>query len=142
MSSYITIHNDVDSKLWWNDLIRACAVMGETFEIHCWSDEKVETELALDFGKRASSTWQGGTVIRGTITKEFLTFLTKMPKPEDTFVYNKMTPFFTIVLGNRLHSEHYGTEIILSRVDKASQPTIDRILKDLAPMASIHRNLG
>ena len=65
-----------------------------------------------------------------------------MPKPEDTFVYNKMTPFFTIVLGNRLHSEHYGTEIILSRVDKASQPAIDRILKDLAPMASIHRNLG
>lgn len=142
MSSYITIHRDVETKQWWNELIRACAVMGETFEIHCWPDETVETELALDFGKLSSGTWQGGPVIRGTITKEFLTFLTKMPKPEDTFVYNKMTPFFTIILGNRIHSEHYGTEVILSRVDKATQPVIDRILRSLEPMADIHRNLG
>lgn len=141
MSSYILIHNDVKDKKWWNHLITACAVIGEPFEIHCWTDEKTQTKLALEYGKRMTSTWRDGTVIRGIITKEFISFLTQMDKPMDTEVYNKMTPFFTIILGSQLQSEHYGTEIILSRTVRERYPYIGRILSELESCAVVHRNV-
>lgn len=142
MSSYIMVHrNDVD-KHWWNDLVRACAVIGDTFEIHCWSDEKTEMKAALKYGHKETSSWSGGTVIRGRITREFLSFLIEAPKPTDTQIYNKMTPFFTIIFGNVMHSEHYGTEIIISKVARENQPTVDRILDQMANIGTVHRNLG
>ena len=114
MSSYILVHRKDVDKRWWNDLVKACAVVGDTFEIHCWSDETAETMAALKYGHKVTSSWSGGTVIRGRITREFLSFLTEAKKPTDTEIYNKMTPVFTIVFGNKLHSEHYGTEIMIS----------------------------
>ena len=63
MSSYILVHRKDIDKRWSNDLVRACAIIGETFEIHCWSDEKAETMAALKYGHKVSSTWSGGTVI-------------------------------------------------------------------------------
>ena len=106
MSSYILVHRKNIDKHWWNDLVKACAVVGDTFEIHCWSDETAEIMAALRYGQKVKTSWSGGTVIRGRITREFLSFLTEAKKPTDTEIYNKMTPFFTIVFGNKLHSEH------------------------------------
>lgn len=142
MSSYILVGGNHDDKRWWNDLIRACAAVGETFEIHCWSDEKAEIAAALKFGQKVKHAWSGGTVIRGTVTREFLNFLTDAPKPTDTQAYNKMTPYFTIIFGKHFHSEHYGTEIIISKADRPNQAEIDKILDRMESVGTVHRNLG
>lgn len=141
MSSYILIDGSVDDKKWWSDLVKACAVAGDAFEIHCWSDENDAAKLALKYGKKIASSWRDGTVIIGTITKEFLDYLADMPKPSDNEPYNKMTPFFTIQFGNTLSSEHYGTEIIISRVPEGKKIFVDRILNKMESCAVVHRNV-
>ena len=141
MSSHILVDRRCMDKKWWNEIVRACAVVGDPFDIHCWSDESAEVKAALQFGHKVPSTWREGTVIRGRITKEFLNFLTEAQKPKDTDIYNKMTPFFTIIFGNTLHSEHYGTEIIISRVIREREQSIDRILDQMEDIAIVHRNI-
>ena len=138
MSSYILVNLNYDDKQWWNDIVRACAVIGDPFEIHCWSDEKAEIQAALKYGHKVTSSWNDGTVIRGNITKEFLSFLIDSIKPNDTEIYNKMTPFFTIFFGNKFHSEHYGTEVIISKVARKSQPIVDRILNRMESIVTVH----
>lgn len=142
MSSYILVGGKVEDKRWWNDLVRGCAMIGDPFEIHCWSDEKAEIELALRYGEKAGSSWHGGTIIRGTITKDFLNFLTGAKKPSDTEIYNKMTPFFTIRFGSRLYSEHYGTEMTISKIARESKPAVERVLKEMEAFGTVHRDLG
>ena len=142
MSSYILVGGKYDDKRWWNDLVRACAIIGDTFEIHCWSDEKTEIQAALKYGHKVSTTWSGGTVIRGRITKDFLSFLTEAPKPTDTDIYNKMTPFFSIFFGGKLYSEHYGTEVTISKVARENQPAVDRFLDQMSDVGTVHRNIG
>ena len=142
MGSYILVHRKDVDKRWWNDLVKTCAVVGDTFDIHCWSDETAAIMAALRYGQKVKTAWSGGTVIRGRITREFLSFLTEAKKPTDTEIYNKMTPFFTIVFGNKLHSEHYGTEIIISKVIREKQPAVDRILDQMSEVGTVHRNIG
>ena len=141
MSSYILVGHDYPEKNWWNEIVRACAVVGDVFEIHCWSDERAEIKAALQFGHKITSTWRDGVVIRGRITREFLAFLIESQKPLDTSIYNKMTPFFTIIFGNTLHSEHYGTEIIISRVIREKERSLERILDQLEKVAAVYRNV-
>ena len=141
MSSYILVDRRCMDKKWWNEIVRACAVVGDPFEIHCWSDERTETKAALQFGHKVTSSWSGGTVIQGRITKEFLSYLTESKKPQDTEIYNKMTPFFTIVFGNTLHSSHYGTEIVISKAIREKETTVDRILDRMENIAIVHRNI-
>ena len=90
MSSYILMGQNCREKKWWNEIVRTCAVVGDPFEIHCWSDERAEVKAALRFGHRVASTWRDGTVIQGRITKDFLSYLTESRKPQDTDIYNKM----------------------------------------------------
>ena len=80
-------------------------------------------------------------MIQGWITKEFLAYLTESKKPQDTEIYNKMTPFFTIVFGNTLHSSHYGTEIVISKAIREKEATVDRILDRMEDIAIVHRNI-
>ena len=81
------------------------------FEIHCWSDEAALVEQILKFGSIKQSKWKSGYIVIGKITPEFVDFLLNLPKPSDTYAYNKMTPFFSIFLDNGFSSEHYGTEL-------------------------------
>ena len=141
MSSYIEVDRNYPDKKWWNEIVRACAVVGDPFEIHCWSDERVETKAALQFGHKVTSSWSGGTVIQGRITKEFLSYLTESKKPQDTEIYNKMTPFFTIVFGNTLHSSHYGTEIVISKAIREKARNLERIWDQMEDFAVVHRNI-
>ena len=141
MSSYILVGQNYPDKKWWNEIVRDCAIIGDPFEIHCWSDESAEVKTALQFGHKVTSTWREGTVIRGRITKEFLSFLTETPKPQDTEIYNKMTPFFTIIFGNTLLSEHYGTEIIISKTIREKACSVDRILDQMEEFAVVHRDI-
>ena len=126
----------------WKALMEEHLQTAATFEIHCWSDETAEIMAALRYGQKVKTSWSGGTVIRGRITREFLSFLTEAKKPTDTEIYNKMTPFFTIVFGDTLHSEHYGTEIIISKVIREKQPAVDRILDQMSEIGTVHRNIG
>ena len=141
MSSYIEVDRNYLDKKWWNEIVKACAIVGDPFEIHCWSDERTETKAALQFGHKVTSSWSGGTVIQGRITKEFLSYLTESKKPQDTEIYNKMTPFFTIVFGNTLHSSHYGTEIVISKAIREKETTVDRIFDRMENSAIVHRNI-
>ena len=61
--------------------------------------------------KHAKRAQTFGTVISGPVTPEFLHMLLCLPKPMDTEIYNKMTPFFSIFFDNGFSSEHYGTEL-------------------------------
>ena len=65
MSSYILVGHSYPDKKWWNEIVRACAIVGDPFEIHCWSDESAEVKAALQFGYKVTSSWRGGTVIQG-----------------------------------------------------------------------------
>ena len=80
------------------------------FEIHCWNGEEKEIEMALLYGRLKETGWSYGKVIEGKVTEKMADFLLSLPKPTDTEVYNKMTPFFSIFLENGFSSEHYGTE--------------------------------
>ena len=141
MSTYILVNRNKKDKRWWNDLVRACAVIGDSFEIHCWYDESDAMRQALRYGHKETSTWHGGTVIKGVITREFISFLTEAPKPTDTEIYNKMTPFFSIFFGNRLYSEHYGTEMTISKHVRENKAAISRILDEVEPFGTVHRDL-
>lgn len=141
MSSYILVGRGKRDKGWWNDLVLACAVIGDPFEIHCWYDEHREVDLVRRFGESCPGGWHGGVVIRGKITREFLSFLTGAEKPGDIEIYNKMTPFFTIQFGQRLRSEHYGTEMTIDRSVSDRRGSIDRILKEMEPYGTVLRDL-
>ena len=83
----------------------------KTFEIHCWNEETEWIELALKYGTLKEHPWELGKVISGEITDEFINILINLPRPTDTEVYYKRTPFFSIFFDNGISSEHYGTEI-------------------------------
>ncbi len=95
----------------WKNIMATKLKTAATFEIHCWEEEAEEIAMARPFGTFKESTWQYGKIIQGKVTTEFCTFLLGLPKPTDTELYNKMTPFFTIALDNGFWSEHYGTEL-------------------------------
>lgn len=100
-----------DNNAKWKEIISAKLQTATRFEIHCWKEERKEIQTALQYGKIKESDWEYGTVIAGAVTKEFTRYLLSLPKPSDTEIYNKMTPFFTIFLDNGFSSAHYGTEL-------------------------------
>ena len=100
---------ETDSR--WRTYMSAALKTAKTFEIHCWAEETECIELALQYGKQKDTDWRYGKIIAGDVTPEFCAFLLGLPKPTDTELYNKMTPFFTISLDNGFWSEHYGTEL-------------------------------
>lgn len=100
---------ETDSR--WRTYMSAALKTAKTFEIHCWAEETECIDLALQYGKQKDTDWRYGKIIAGDVTPEFCAFLLGLPKPTDTELYNKMTPFFTISLDNGFWSEHYGTEL-------------------------------
>ena len=95
----------------WRDVVRMYAQGAKTFEIHCWKEETDWINLAMDYGAVKETEFSNMVVIRGEITPAFLEMLLTMEKPQDTEIYDKMTPFFSIFFDNGFSSEHYGTEL-------------------------------
>ena len=95
----------------WKKIISEELKNASSFEIHCWNEETEWIDFALHYGKLKNADWRHGKIIAGDITPEFIQMLTTQPKPTDTEIYNKMTPFFTIALDNGFWSAHYGTEL-------------------------------
>lgn len=97
----------------WKGILEPQLRRAASFEIHCWAEETEEIAAALHFGQRKETDWPWGTVIAGAVTPAFIDFLLSLPKPADTEIYNKMTPFFSLFLDTGFSSEHYGTELYL-----------------------------
>ena len=95
----------------WKTIMSEKLKSAGRFEIHCWNEEEKEIEMALRYGRLKETGWSYGKVIEGKVTEKMADFLLSLPKPTDTEVYNKMTPFFSIFLDNGFSSEHYGTEL-------------------------------
>ncbi len=95
----------------WLTYITEALKTATTFEIHCWNEEMEWIDFALHYGKLKNADWRYGKIIVGEITPEFIKMIVELPKPSDTEIYNKMTPFFTVALDNGFSSSHYGTEI-------------------------------
>lgn len=94
----------------WVQLIINYLNTSTTFEIHCWSEETEWIELALQYGELKADDWKHGKIIIGKVTPHFIEMLINLPKPTDTEIYNKMTPFFNVFLDDVFQSCHYGTE--------------------------------
>ena len=109
----ITLDGSEGDNAKWKALISAHIKTAKTFEIHCWKEEQDEITLALQYGALKDFDWKYGKVIAGAVTAEFAAMLLNMPKPIDTVISNKMTPFFSIFFDNGFSSEHYGTENII-----------------------------
>lgn len=99
------------NNLRWRKMMYEKLKTAKTFEIHCWNMEQEEIDMALLFGEVKESCWKYGKIIQGIVTPEFIRYVLNIPKPTDTGIYNKMTPFFTIALDNGFWSENYGTEL-------------------------------
>jgi len=95
----------------WLELLKEALKTAKSFEIHCWNGEEEWIELALKYGTMKESDWTYGKIITGAVTAEFSDMLLRMPKPQDTEIYNMMTPFFNVFLDDSFQSSHYGTEI-------------------------------
>lgn len=104
--------SEVDNSKWLS-YITAALDGAKTFEIHCWIEETEWIELALQYGSLKDDDWRHGKIITGDVTPEFVQMLLGQPKPADTEIYNKMTPFFNIFLDGKFQSCHYGTELYL-----------------------------
>jgi len=97
----------------WLGLLKEALKTAKTFEIHCWNGEDEWIAVALRYGKLKESDWTYGKMITGEVTPEFAEMLLTMPKPQDTELENKMTPFFNVFLDSGFQSSHYGTEVVI-----------------------------
>ena len=97
----------------WLSYITVALKNAKIFEIHCWNEETEWIELALQYGSLKDDDWRHGKIIVGDVTPEFVQMLLGQPKPADTEIYNKMTPFFNVFLDDKFQSCHYGTELYL-----------------------------
>lgn len=139
VSFMISVDNTAEDNQWWKDLFRLYAKTGEYFEIHCWADETRQLQLAEQFGERACYIMPELKIIHGTLTERLIAFLLNEEKPTDCECYNKMTPFFTILIGDHFSSEKYGTEIILKSRCKKEEKQIEQVMTALASNAKIYR---
>lgn len=95
----------------WKSIIKQHLQAAASFEIHCWEEQTKWIDAALQYGEFKETEWSYGKVITGKVAPEFIEMLLNIPKPVDTEIYNKMTPFFSIFLDSGFSSEHYGTEL-------------------------------
>ena len=106
----VTLDRDEKDNSKWLIYITAALKDAKTFEIHCWNEETEWIELALQYGGLKDDEWRHGKIITGDVTPDFIQMLLSQPKPTDTEIENKMTPFFNVFLDDKFQSCHYGTE--------------------------------
>ena len=110
---YVTLDRDEKDNSKWLACITDALKEAKTFEIHCWNEETDRIKLALRYGRLKDDDWRYGKIINGEVTPEFVRMLLSQPKPTDTEIENKMTPFFNVFLDDKFQSCHYGTELYL-----------------------------
>ena len=130
----IEVIKDPLNITWWKNMVQGVLTANkvQTFSIHCWSDEIDEINHALLYGSIQDSDWAYGAIISGKITPSFIDFiLSYEPAPcSKTGTYEKMTPFFNVVLEPYFFSSHYGREVSISQMD-IRKGNIRRTIKTL-----------
>lgn len=121
-------------RKWWKELFSLYLKEGETFEIHCWKNEKDEIASARKYGSLEETNWEYGEVIKGILTAEFIQELLEWKCTEDD-IYEKLTPYFTLQVTGA-YSEHYGTEIYIEKKPE-NREMFQRILDSISPFASV-----
>ena len=109
----VTLDRSETDNSKWLSYITAALKNAKIFEIHCWNEETEWIELGLQYGSLKDDDWRHGKIIVGDVTLEFVRMLLDQPKPTDTEIYNKMTPFFNVFLDDNFQSCHYGTELYI-----------------------------
>lgn len=109
----VTLDRSETDNSKWLSYITTALDGAKSFELHCWNEETECIELALQFCCLKEEDWRHGKIITGDVTPEFTQMLLDQPKPADTEIYNKMTPFFNVFLDDKFQSCHYGTELYL-----------------------------
>lgn len=103
---------------WWKKIMNHFVRHGDEIEIHCWNEEKAEIKKAISFSYSIQTKNDFQTIIKGIVTSQMIEEFLTLSEPTDKTVYNKMTEFFTIIVGNKLFSEHYGTEVYLLNMEE------------------------
>lgn len=111
---YHTLEGHEADLTMWRQMVSNALNTAKTFEIHCWIDEAEEIELALRYGERKDHTWIHGEIITGAVTQEFAEMVLSQPKPADSDMGRKLTPFFNLFLDDVFQSSHYGTELCVN----------------------------
>ena len=109
----VTLDRSETDNSKWLSYITAALKDAKTFEIHCWNEETEWIELALQYGSLKEDDWRHGKIITGNVTPEFVQMLLSQPKPTDTEIENKMTPFFSVFLDDKFQSCQYGTQLYI-----------------------------
>lgn len=104
------------SSEWWKKTIQHFVKQGDEFEIRCWNEEPEEIKKATSYGRLVQIDSNYETSIKGVVSEQMIEDFLSMPEPLDKEIYNKMTIFFTINIGNKISSAHYGTEMYLFNV--------------------------
>lgn len=142
MTYMISVERTAEDNFWWQELLRLFAKPGEYFEIHCWADEVKELKIAEQFGERACYGMPDLIIVHGTLTEKMVSYLLNEKKPVDCACYNKMNPFFTILIGEHFSSEKYGTEIILKSRFPKEDKQIEQIISCLKSKAKIYHSIN
>ena len=128
MDLMLTADNLVSQNQWWKDILRLYALPGETFEIHCWSDERDALALAAKYGSPSSFTIPDIKIIHGVLTDQLIEYFLLEDRPSECSSYNRMTYFFTVRIGDGYSSESYGTEILLNITETVTRNAIEEAL--------------
>lgn len=130
MNITISVEKFSGYSQWWNDLLSVFANPGDYFEIHCWTKEHQALQLAEQFGEEACFGMPGLKIIHGTITDHFLRFLLDNERKHHNRFYNKLTPFYTLHIGENFSSQDYGTKIVLKCRSLKEKEKIKNLLID------------
>ena len=111
----------IEFKYWnsciedYRNIIKPYLDSADSFEIHCWNEEKDIFSKALEYGTQVKNDWNYGKVAKGEVNEKFINFILSQPKPDDIDLFEKFTPFFNIFLYRNgemiFSSSHYGTDI-------------------------------
>lgn len=140
MNCFISVDTSLKDHLWLSQLFSSCVREGDSFEIHCWYDENDLIRLIEPYGIKGKSSIPDVTVVSGTVTQELLDLLISREKPEDISGYNKMTPFYTVRVGEYFSSEQYGTAVYLTCNSVEQSQQVEMVLQNMKNHANIYRN--
>ena len=130
------IDNSISSQ-WWKGIMNHFVKIGNVFEIRCWKEEIAEIESVSLYGAAVDDKYE--VSIKGSVTKELLEELLT-EEPTDKSIYNKMTKYFTIHVGNDLcdiWSEHYGTEMVIDIISDVDIEFFEKVMRQYPESFSI-----
>jgi len=98
---------------WWKKIIQHFVKQGDEFEIRCWNEEHEAIKKALSYGRLSQDESHFEKSIKGVVSEQMLKELLAAPERTGQTIEHKMTEYFTIMIKDKISSEHDGTELYL-----------------------------